>query len=144
MQGRIWGEVTLCPSSLWRRMYSPIRGLTCHEVSPTIAEILSEAVPDEGGQSGRRSEALRGHSEAFRGTQWHSVALGGTWWHSEALRGTQKHSEALSGHQRALKGHSATLSSGTRRVDDVTALSIYNGTQQCNGNVTALSNVTAM
>ena len=94
MQGRIWGEVTLCPSSLWRRMYSPIRGLTCHEVSPTIAEILSEAVPDEGGQSGRRSEALRGHSE-------------GTQRHSEALRSTQRHSEAIRGHSKGTQQHSA-------------------------------------
>ena len=41
-----------------------MRGLTCHEVSPTIAEILSEAVPDEGGQSGRQSEAIRGHQRS--------------------------------------------------------------------------------
>ena len=52
-----------------------MRGLTCHEVSPTIAEILSEAVPDEGGQSGRQSEAIRGHLWPSGGTQRSSAAV---------------------------------------------------------------------
>ena len=48
----------------------------------------------------RHSEALRGHSE---GTQ---RALRG---HSEALRGTQRYSEALGGHSEALRGTQRAL-----------------------------------